>query len=105
MRLPSIGKIAFRDTKEAYETFKCSAGDFSEKSGTVSGAQPSQAAQNNDLSKGERRFDFRSVVALLQCDQNLDHILAFAQRLQCLAHNCTQHPAPVGAFHGIAWSG
>jgi hypothetical protein len=50
-RLPSVGKIAFRNTKEAYEihpfeltkpqmTFKCSAGDLSEKSGTVVGALP-----------------------------------------------------------------
>jgi hypothetical protein len=50
-RLPSVGKIAFRDTKEAYEihifeltkpqmTFKCLASDFSEKSGTVSGGPP-----------------------------------------------------------------
>src|SRR5690349_8335134 len=42
---------------------------------------------------------------LLESDKNLNHTLAFAQRFQRFAHNGTQHPAPVGAFHGVAWGG
>ena len=42
---------------------------------------------------------------LLQRDQHLDHALPFLERLQCLAHHCTQHAAAIRSLHRMTRSG
>ena len=69
---------------------------------TTAFREPSYTYSKSEVIRGHGfSSTFVAPESLLQCHQNLDDAFIFAQRLECLPHDCAQHPPAVLPLHRV----